>query len=146
MLANLLTVLRNFTERYVPDKCSFNVQDDYVKIYKNVLQVHSHTGIILLMSVFNCFCVTSLPFLPLNLFIHVYQTTIRCLLFKNLQERWIIFLFVSLRNEGGIQARVYRGLVSLSHCYNRVNNLLSQCSHKHALIHSVQILVYFNAC
>ncbi len=69
MLANLLTVLRNFTERYAHDNCSFNVQDDYDKINKNVLEVRSHTGIILLMSVFNCFCVSSLP---LNLSIHVY--------------------------------------------------------------------------
>lgn len=59
MLANLLTVLRNFTERYIHDKCSFYVQGDYVKIYKNVLEVHCHTGMILLniMSVF----ILSLP-------------------------------------------------------------------------------------
>lgn len=47
MLANLLNVLQNFTERYIHDKCSFYVQDAYVTVYKSVLKVHTHTGIIL---------------------------------------------------------------------------------------------------
>lgn len=106
-------------------------QKYYVMIHKKVLEVHSHTGMILINMLIS-FCVTFFHF-----------SLCKCLLGHNKMTalsklaRKVDYIPLCAIRKVAARQEIYRGLVSLCHCYNRVNNLLLKCSPSYSITYKM---------